>query len=78
MGPGTTRSTASAAVEAVLGSILTLTAQGERLHITRFGTFQRRECPPRRAYHIPAGQVQQLPAQRKLAFTPAQDFPNRV
>ena len=78
MGPGTTRSTASAAVEAVLGSVLTLTEQGEPLHITRFGTFHRVCRPARRAYHIPSGTVQDIPEHERLTFTPADNFPDRV
>lgn len=39
MGPGATRSTASAAVEAVLHSIRQATLK-EKLHIARFGTFE--------------------------------------
>ena len=77
MGPGTTRSTASAAVEAVLGSILSLTEQGERLHITRFGSFQRVRRPARRAFHIPSGEVQEVPEHERLTFTPAEGFPEK-
>jgi len=39
MGPGATRSTASAAVEAVLASIINGSADAKGVHITRFGTF---------------------------------------
>lgn len=40
MGPGATRSTASAAVEAVLRSIQQASSQSNKLHISRFGTFE--------------------------------------
>lgn len=40
MGPGATRSTASAAVKAVLSSIQTAAANNPKLHIARFGTFE--------------------------------------
>ena len=46
MGPGATRSTASAAVEAVLHSIQQATQQ-EKLHIARFGTFEISKTRPR-------------------------------
>lgn len=78
MGPGTTRSTAAAAVEAVLGSILALTQEpGQRLQLTRFGAFERVQRPARRAYHIPTGQFTEVPAHTRLTFTPAQGFPTR-
>ena len=76
MGPGATQSTASAAVEAVLGAVLALSAE-ERLHITRFGSFEQRLCPARRAYSIPRGEAVQLPPRMRLSFTPAKGFPAR-
>ena len=78
MGPGTTRSTASAAVEAVLGAVLALTEQGEPLRITRFGTFRRCRRPARRAYHIPDGAVREVAPQSRLTFTPSSTFPDRL
>ncbi|MCH5285091.1 MAG: HU family DNA-binding protein [Akkermansiaceae bacterium] len=78
MGPGTTHSTASAAVEAVLGSILDLTqAEGQRLRITRFGAFERVRRPARQAFCIPAGQPREVAAHSRLIFTPARGFPER-
>lgn len=71
MGPGTTRSTASAALEAVLGSILSLTSQDEPLHITRFGTFRRVQRPARPACRLPGGMVQDVAPRPRLTFTPA-------
>lgn len=76
MGPGTTRSTAAAAVEAVLGSVLALTQEpGQRLQITHFGAFERVRRPARRAYHIPSGQFIELPPRTRLTFTPSYRFP---
>ncbi len=40
MGPGATRSTATAAVEAVLSSIQSGAKSDDKLHIARFGTFE--------------------------------------
>ena len=40
MGPGATRSTASAAVEAVLASIQAAACEAQKVHIARFGTFE--------------------------------------
>ena len=76
MGPGATQNTASAAVEAVLCAIRTLSARG-RLHITRFGSFEQRLCPARRAYSIPRGEAVQLPPRMRLSFTPSKGFPTR-
>ena len=75
MGPGATRSTASAAVEAVLSSILSLTEGGERLQITQFGAFERKLRPARRAYNISTGEMEEVPAHERLSFFPARDFP---
>lgn len=77
MGPGATRSTASAALEAVLASILTLTAGGERLRITRFGTFELRHTPARTGYDIARGSMATRPARTRLHFSPARAFPRR-
>ena len=76
MGPGATQNTASAAVEAVLCAIRTLSAQG-RLHITRFGSFEQRLSPARRAYSLPERRVRLLPPRSRLTFTPAKGFPTR-
>lgn len=70
MGPGATRSAASAALEAVLASIVTLSSR-ERLQITRFGAFEWHDRPARRAFSIPSGQMVSLPPSRRLTFHPA-------
>lgn len=75
MGPGTTRSTAAAAVEAVLGSILALTQEpGQRVQISRFGAFERVQRAARRQFSIPAGRVVETPPRERLAFTPSRGF----
>lgn len=76
MGPGATQSTASAAVEAVLASILALSAQ-EKLHITRFGSFELQARAPRRYYHIPTATMVTAPLPPRLVFRPAEGFPHR-
>ena len=77
MGPGATRSAASAALEAVLGSVLALTDSGEKLQITRFGTFERKLRPSRLAYDIPTAKLTHTTAHSRLTFTPAKGFPER-
>lgn len=76
MGPGATRSAASAALEAVLSSVLALTEGGERLQITRFGSFERKLRPSRISYDIPTARLTRMAAQSRLTFTPAKGFLN--
>lgn len=63
MGPGATRNTASAAVEAVLSSILATAQESPKVHVPHLGTF---EYPPP-SEHKPDKQP-------KLKFRPAKDF----
>ena len=75
MGPGATRATASAAVEAVLASIQLATAEADdKLHIAHFGTFHRRQRPARQGYDINVGTLRTIPAKQVLTFTPAQQI----
>lgn len=70
MGPGATRSAASAAVDAVLSSILEGAQQG-KLHITRFGTFESVLRPARTASHPITGESITIPSHTRLTFRPA-------
>ncbi len=75
MGPGATRATASAAVEAVLTSIRLATAQtGQKLHIAHFGTFERQLHPARQGYDINTGQLRDIPEKHELHFKPAREL----
>lgn len=72
MGPGATRATASAAVEAVLASIKLATVEtGEKLHIAHFGTFERKERDARQGYDINTGAMRHIPARSELTFKAA-------
>ena len=72
MGPGATRATASAAVEAVLASIRLATAETDaRLHIAHFGTFERVERASRQGYDINTGAMRHIPARSELTFKAA-------
>ena len=71
MGPGATRSTASAAVEAVLASIRLATELEAKLHIAHFGTFTRTTRAARQGYDINTGTMRDIPARSELTFTPA-------
>lgn len=74
MGAGTTQATASAAVDAVLSSVLAAAEEEKKVHITRFGTFEYTERPARRAYDINSGTMRDVPASKKLTFRPAKGF----
>ena len=72
MGPGATRATASAAVEAVLASIQLATVEtGEKLHIAHFGTFERKTRAARQGYNINTGTMREIPARNELTFKAA-------
>jgi nucleoid DNA-binding protein len=75
MGPGATRSTAFAAVEAVLASILQATqADNDKLHIAHFGTFERVERAARKGFDINSGTMRDIPARSTLTFKAAANF----
>ncbi len=69
MGPGATRATASAAVEAVLASIQLATAEADdKLHLAHFGTFERKRRAARQGYDINSGTMREIPARSELTF----------
>lgn len=74
MGAGTTRATASAAVDAVLASVLAAAETEEKVYITRFGTFEYADRPARLAYDINNSTMRTVPAARKLTFRPSKGF----
>ena len=75
MGPGATRNTASAAGEAVLSSIQMATASPDtKLHIARFGTFERVERPARQGFDINTRSMRTIPARSQLTFRPSQNL----
>jgi len=73
MGPGANRETASAAVEAVLSSILSA-AKTEKVHVARFGTFEIQSRPAHRGFDINRSAPCTFPASARLCFRPAQGF----
>ena len=60
MGPGATRNTASAAVEAVLSSILATAQEDNKVRVPHLGTFEYTHSTEKKP--------------TKLKFRPAQDF----
>lgn len=73
MGPGATQKAASAAVDAVLSSILSA-VQNEKIHIARFGTFETVHRPARTGAHPISGETITIPAHSRLTFRPAKAF----
>ena len=72
MGPGATRATASAAVEAVLASICqAMQQENSKLHLARFGTFSRVEHQARQGYDINTATLRDIPAKSEITFKPA-------
>ena len=67
MGPGATRSTASAAVEAVLASIR-LAAEQEKLPIAHFGTFEQVHRSARQGFDINTRAMRDIPEKTELTF----------
>lgn len=77
MGPGTGRETATAAVDAVLGSILQA-CQKSPTHLMGFGTFAIRQSPARLGYDMNSGTTQIWPESRRLTFHPAEGLVRKV
>ncbi len=73
MGPGATQKAASAAVDAVLSSILT-EVQKEKIHIARFGTFETVHRPARTGAHPLSGEAITIPAHSRVTFRPPKAF----
>ncbi len=72
MGPGATRATASAAVEAVLASILKAAeTEPGKLHLAHFGTFERTHRKARLGYDINTGTMLRIEAKSELTFKAA-------
>lgn len=74
MGPGATRNTASAAVEAVLASIIQ-GAQTGKVHISHLGTFEFVLRPERIAFNACTANKITIPERSHLVFRPSKDFP---
>lgn len=74
MGAGTTQATASAAVDAVLSSVLSAVGEEGKVHISRFGTFEYQERPARPIYDINTGKMSETAPTQKLCFRPAKGF----
>lgn len=73
MGPGATRRAATAAADAVLTSLAEL-ADDAPLHLTHFGTFERKNHAASRGYSIPRGGMTERAAYSALHFRPSESL----
>ena len=79
MGPGATRVTASAAVEAVLASVqLATTEADKKLHVAHFGTFERKTRNARKGFDINTGTVRDIPPKNELTFKAAKELSESI
>lgn len=68
------KKTATEAVNAVLETIQTAVARGEKVAITGFGVFEKTERPARTARNPATGQPIQVPKSSVPKFRPGADF----
>lgn len=66
------------ALDCLLGQMETALAQGERIEIRGFGSFDLRHRPPRLARNPKSGETVMSPAKVKVHFKPGKDFKDRV
>lgn len=65
---GSSKADASKAVDAVLSSIGTVTADGNRITVPGFGTFKVKDRPARTAKNPRTGESIDVPARSELSF----------
>ena len=73
-----TPSAADSALQAVLDTITEAIAAGERVQITGFGTFERRERSARTGRNLHTGAAIEIAAAQAPAFKPAGAFKDAV
>ncbi len=77
MGPGATRKTASAAVEAVLSSIRKESCE-KKVHVAHFGVFTEETRAERTGTHPVSGETITIPQHKRLVFRPSDKLTRRV
>ncbi len=65
---------AKRAVAAVLTGIVNAAKTGEEVNLAGFGKFKVKEWPARRGRNPATGETIEIPASRKIAFTPAKQL----
>jgi DNA-binding protein HU-beta len=72
------KSQAQNALEATLDAIQEQVAQGNKVSITGFGNFERRERAARTGRNPQTGEEMQVPASKAPAFKPGKSFKDAV
>ncbi len=66
------------ALDAILETIQSAVAAGEKVSITDFGNFERRERAARTGRNPQTGETMEVPASKAPAFKPGKKFKDRV
>ncbi len=77
-GSGLSKAQVSSALDAVLEAVQGAVAAGEKVSITNFGTFERRERAARQGRNPQTGKPVSVPASKAPAFKPGKPFKDRV
>jgi DNA-binding protein HU-beta len=75
---GLSRSDVAKAVDATIDTIVDTVRRGEKVTITGFGNFERRERSARTARNPQTGEQMQVPASKAPAFKAGKSFKDRV
>ena len=77
-GSGLSKAQVSSALDAILEAVQGAVAAGEKVSITNFGTFERRERAARQGRNPQTGKPVSVPASKAPAFKPGKPFKDRV
>ncbi|MGE4265774.1 MAG: HU family DNA-binding protein [Desulfovibrio sp.] len=75
---GMTKSEAKAAVDSVLDAIVGAIANGEKITLTGFGTFEVVDTPARTGRNPQTGEAVQIPAGKRIKFKPGKQLKEAV
>lgn len=75
---GLSKSDVSKTLDAVLGTITESVSRGEKVALTGFGTFERRERAARKGRNPQTGEELEVAASKAPAFKPGQQFKDAV
>ena len=76
--PGLQERDVELALNCIIGQMANALAQGERIEIRGFGSFNLRHRPPRIARNPKSGESVNLPAKVAIHFKPGQEMRGRV
>lgn len=77
-GSGLSKAQVSSALDAILDAIQDSVAAGEKVSITNFGTFERRERAARQGRNPQTGKPVDVPASKAPAFKAGKPFKDKV